>query len=127
MFKKIYEYLDSDFEYFADIPFCLDGKVTTFKKAIKDWLLEAKIDKVYNDTCDRKADFDAYVTKVATDWAVKNGLVYSLCSDCKNVLVRVKGDSYGRTHSNWKTYFYKGGGYKDFYNGLKGSYKDFER
>lgn len=125
MLQEIYNYLDFDFDYFSNVSFMIDGEVTTFKKAIYKWLIDAKID-LECDKIKARPETNIKVVDTAINWAVRNGLQYDTHSDCPNVLVRVKGDSTGFAHKNWKLYFYKGGGYKDFYNGLKGSYKDFE-
>ena len=124
MLQTIYKYLDDDFDYFSNKSFEIGGQVMTFKSAIYKYLIEAKID-LELDTLN-KTDTNIKVVDVATAWAARNGLQISTYTDSPNVLARVKGDSYGTSHKGWKLYFYKGGGYKDFYNGLTGSYKDFE-
>lgn len=124
MLQTIYKYLDDDFDYFSNKSFEIGGQVMTFKSAIYKYLIEAKID-LELDTLN-KTDTNIKVVDVATAWAARNGLQISTYTDSPNVLARVKGDSYGTSHKGWKLYFYKGGGYKDFYNCLTGYYKDFE-
>lgn len=125
MLEEIYNHLDFDFDYFRNVSFMMDGEVITFKKAIYKWLVAAKID-LECDLIKSNPETNIKVVDIATNWAFKHGLRYDTQSECPNVLVRIKGDSTGTAHKGWKLYFYKGGGYKDFYNDRKGSYKDFE-
>lgn len=125
LLQEVYNHLDFEFEYFSNVSFELDGEVTTFKKAIYKWLIDAKVD-LEIDNLNNSRDPNIRVVDTVINWAAKNGLRFDTFAESPNVLVRVKGDSRGMPHKGWKLYFYKGGGYKDFYNDSTGYYRDFE-
>lgn len=124
MLQEVYNHLDSDFDYFSDVSFELDGKITTFKNAIKSYLIDAKIDLAESRL--NNVHTNIKIVDTARDWALKHGLQFSTSTGHADILAMVKGDSDGTPHKGWKTYFYKGGGYKDFYKGQTGFYVDLK-
>lgn len=122
MLQEIYNHVDDEFEYFSNCSFSVDGEIMTFKHAIEKFLMDAKLD-VLADSLNNKPTNVSVVEK-AQKWADDHGLIISTATGHPNILAMVKGDSTGASHKGWKTYFYKGGGWKDFYNDVTGYYKD---
>ena len=125
MLREIYDHLGDEFEYFSNVSFEVDGEIKTFKKAIEEQLLDAKLD-VMQDALNKK-ERNIKVVEMAQEWAGKHGLEISTNTNHPNILAMVKGDYLGNPHKGYKLYFYKGGGWKDFYNeGVTGFYKDLK-
>lgn len=122
MLQEIYNHLSDEFDYFSNKSFEINGEIVTFKSAIEKFLLDAKIDLALEKNDCRETNIK--IVETAYAWAKRHGLVISTATSSPNILAQVKGDSYGLPHHGWKTYFYKGGGFKDFYNNVTGFYKD---
>lgn len=122
MLQKIYESLDSKFGFFSDVSFEVDGVVTTFKKLIEKCLFDAKVDVAMSK--EDEALTNTKIVEFAKSWADKHGMISSTYTGNPDILLKVKGDITGALHKGWKMYFYKGGGYRDFYSGKTGFFKE---
>lgn len=122
LLKEVLAHVD---EYFnTDATYEIDGKVYTIKTALEKYLTDAKMEYFIESLQHRSRTSNVAIVDYVTKWADARGLISSTYSSNPNVLVQVKGDSYGITHKGWKLYFYKGGGFKDFFNKITGFYED---